>query len=165
MEDEETYLKKSLQEDSSSLSVSPQTVSFSHAHETDLIPDPRFADVQRAAQVQTHTHSHSTSSTQAHLRLFADRPLGRLPCRSVERLIDDSTASLYGEKKQGSCSQSLAPRSMTHTPLQYAERVGQGQVVASSLTWCQVPPQSTKAPTVSKKQNVFLLMVLVFRRR
>lgn len=50
---------KSLQEDSSSLSVSPQSISFLHAHETDLIPDPRFADVQRAA----HTHCRRMSST------------------------------------------------------------------------------------------------------
>lgn len=150
---------KSLQEDSSSLSVSPQSISFLHAHETDLIPDPRFADVQRAAQAQTHTHI--AAACLPHTRSPA--ALCRQTSRSspVEQLRDGSTASLYGEKKQGSGSQSLARRSMTHTQLQYTERVGQGQVVASPLTWSQ----AQKHTAVSKRQSVFLLMVLVFRRR
>lgn len=72
------------------------------------------------------------------------------PLLSVAQWASEDDSSLlsghYRGKKQGSGSESLAKRAMTQTHSYNTERVGQGQVVASSLTCCQVPQQRTKLP-------------------
>ncbi len=152
------------------LSLSPslsRSIPLKHAHTTDPIT---WSELRRCVKAQTRTDTQNTACLphKAHLQLHADRSwwvLASLLLRRTVRMIARCSPASIGERKARKWQSISGNESHdADTQPQYTERVGQGQVVASSLTCCQVlEHREQNYPTLSNIPAVFTLCMQVKR--